>query len=178
MPHMIDSGQHTELLANVGRGGSSVERVARAAATAGLNIEICWLPQSARTAEEAARACACSVSQIVKSLVFERVDTRTLVLLLIAGDRMADLEMTAQVVGAQLTRADPKRVRTETGFAIGGVAPIGHLTALPVFMDASLLAHAMVWAAAGAPTAVFQVDPSRLRDVTAATLLTASDRRS
>lgn len=159
-----------------GRSGASIERVARAAEAAGLDIDIRLMPESTRTAEEAARACGCSVSQIVKSLVFQRVDTRALVLLLIAGDRMADLALVAPVVGAPLERADPKRVRSETGFAIGGVAPLGHLTSLPVFMDASLLTHAAVWAAAGAPYAVFRVDPARLLEATSATLLAADGR--
>lgn len=129
------------------------------------------MPESTRTAEEAARACGCSVGQIVKSLVFQRLDTAALVLLLIAGDRMADLPAVGREVGAELVRADPKRVRRETGFAIGGVAPIGHLTALPVFMDALLLAHDSVWAAAGAPNAVFRVDPKRLCAAASATVL-------
>lgn len=129
------------------------------------------MAESTRTAEEAARACGCGVGQIVKSLVFQRIDTCALVLLLIAGDRMADLPSVAQVVGAELVRADPKRVRSETGFAIGGVAPLGHLTALPIFMDTSLLTHDVVWAAAGAPNAVFRVNPKRLCEAVSATLL-------
>ena len=155
------------------RSGGSTERVMRAASAAGLAVEIRLMPESTRTAEEAARACGCSVGQIVKSLVFQRVDTSALVLLLIAGDRMADLSSVAREVGADLVRADPKRVRRETGFAIGGVAPIGHLAILPVFMDASLLEHDNVWAAAGAPNAVFRVDPKQLREAAAATVLAA-----
>ena len=158
------------------RNGASTERVMQAASAASLDIEIRIMPESTRTAEEAARACGCSVGQIVKSLVFQRVDTGALVLLLIAGDRMADLAAIAPQVGAELVRADPKRVRRETGFAIGGVAPIGHLTALPVFMDASLLGHDTVWAAAGAPNAVFRVDPKRLCTAASATGLGAPAR--
>lgn len=170
---MPDSNQPSAPLDSSRRvhSGGSTERVARAASAAGLDIEIRLMPESTRTAEEAARACGCDVGQIVKSLVFQRVDTSALVLLLIAGDRMADLTAVAPVVGADLVRADPKRIRSETGFAIGGVAPIGHLSALPVFMDPSLLHHESVWAAAGAPNAVFRVNPSRLREATSATLL-------
>ncbi len=158
------------------RSRGSIERVMRAASTAGLEVEIRLMPESTRTAEEAARACGCSVGKIVKSLVFERVDTSALVLLLIAGDRMADLPSVAREVGAELVRADPKRVRRETGFAIGGVAPIGHLAALPVYMDASLLDHEFVWAAAGAPNAVFRVAPQQLREVASATVLGTAAR--
>lgn len=175
---MTDSEEPTTAPAHArgGRSGASIERVARAAEAAGLDIDIRLMPESTRTAEEAARACGCSVSQIVKSLVFQRVDTRALVLLLIAGDRMADLPSVAREVGAELVRADPKRVRRETGFAIGGVAPIGHLATLPVFMDASLLRHNTVWAAAGAPNAVFRVDPKQLCEAASATVLGAHTR--
>lgn len=151
--------------------GKSTRRVIEAAAEAGLEIEVLTLPESTRTAVEAAEACGCAVAQIVKSLIFRREDTASLVLLLIAGDRQADLQSAADAVGGPLVRAGPKHVRDETGFAIGGVAPIGHLTPVPVFMDASLLDHDTVWAAAGAPNAVFAVHPDRLREAVSAQLL-------
>ena len=87
-------------------------------------------------------------------------------LLLIAGNNRADLKLAARVIGSKLDQADANLVRTETGFAIGGVAPIGHLCELPVYMDPDLMAHDIVWAAAGAPNAVFAVDPTRLLDAT------------
>lgn len=155
--------------------GKSVDRVKQAAADAGLRIEVLVMPDSTRTAEEAAAACGSETGQIVKSLIFEREvagdGAGGLVLLLIAGDRQADLAAAAQVVGARLRRADPKRVRAETGFAIGGVAPIGHKAPIAVFMDETLLAHDQVWAAAGAPNAVFSVDPAALRAAVDAQLL-------
>ncbi|MEZ5651982.1 MAG: YbaK/EbsC family protein [Burkholderiaceae bacterium] len=153
----------------------STDRVAQAAESLGLSIEIRTMPDSTRTAAEAASACACTIGQIVKSLVFEYGPARDLVLLLIAGDRSADLDLVQRLLGAAPTRADPKRVRASTGFAIGGVAPIGHLQPLRVFMDPALLEHDLVWAAAGAPNAVFSIAPRRLRDATAASLLAASD---
>lgn len=152
-------------------GAESVARVTRAAREAGLDIKVLLMPASTRTAEEAAAACGCAQAQIVKSLIFERADNGALVLLLIAGDRQADPVAASSIVGAGIRRADPKRVRRETGFSIGNVAPIGHLAALRVFMDPSLLAHDMVWAAAGAANAVFCVAPGRLLAATSATLL-------
>lgn len=149
----------------------SVDRVQAAAAEAGLAVEILTMPQSTRTAEDAAAACGCRPAQIVKSLVFEREGDGDLVLILVAGDRQADLAHAGAAVGARLKRADPNTVRDVTGFAIGGVAPLGHLTPLTVLMDPSLLDHAVVWAAAGAPNAVFSVDPKRLQEATAAILL-------
>lgn len=149
----------------------SIDRVAEAASNAGLEIEILAMPESTRTASEAASACRCSEAQIVKSLVFRKSGTEELILLLVAGDRQVDLNAAAQAVGAELERADPKLVREVSGFAIGGVAPLGHRTRMPVFMDPSLLDHDVVWAAAGAPNAVFSAAPERLRDAVSAELL-------
>lgn len=150
---------------------SSQDRVEEAAKALGLDIAIRQMPASTRTAQEAAQACECAVGQIVKSLIFERKDSHALVLLLIAGDKTADLQQIAKVVGSELSRADPSRVRSETGFAIGGVAPFGHLCQMPVYMDPALLSHRVVWAAAGNPKAVFSVQPTLLRDAIDATLL-------
>ncbi len=149
----------------------SVARVHQSAADLGLDIEIITMPSSTRTAQEAAEACGCLVGQIVKSLIFQRHDNEELVLLLIAGDNQAELDLAADLVGSTLDRADPKKVRAETGFAIGGVAPIGHKTDLQVYMDPALLKHDVVWAAAGAPNSVFSVDPDALKQATKSILM-------
>ncbi len=149
----------------------SIARVEAAAREAGLSISVRRMPASTRTAAEAAMACGCALSQIVKSLIFERADTGALSLLLVSGARR--VEPKAAIFGAGLVRADPKRVRAETGFAIGGVAPIGHLVRLEVWMDSHLLEHDRVWAAAGAPFAVFALAPADLHRVTGATLFSA-----
>ena len=148
----------------------SGERVLDAIESLGLNSKIVTMPATTRTAEDAAKACQCEVAQIVKSLIFERHDDHTLVLLLIAGNNKADMDLAARLLGTSLDRADPKKVRTDTGFAIGGVAPIGHLCDLPVYMDPDLMDHDIVWAAAGAPNAVFNVDPKALFKATGAHL--------
>ena len=143
---------------------SSTERTQNAAEELNLPIELREMSASTRTAEEAAQACACTLGQIVKSLVFQGAKSNSLLLLLIAGDKQMDLEVAAQTIGEPLIRADPKRVRKETGFAIGGVAPIGHLTPMPIWMDNNLLKHDKVWAAAGAPNMVFEVSPTMLAE--------------
>jgi prolyl-tRNA editing enzyme YbaK/EbsC (Cys-tRNA(Pro) deacylase) len=148
---------------------SSLDRVERAAREAGLAIDIRIMAQSTRTAAEAAEACECSVGQIVKSLVFTQVDDDILVLLLVAGDHNVDLAYVSERYGLVLKRADIDRVRRETGFAIGGVAPIGHAAPLRTFMDEALLRHDRVFAAAGRPDAVFAVAPEDLLRVTAST---------
>ncbi len=141
----------------------SLRRVEEAARQSGLDIRIMRMPEVTRTAEEAARACGCSVERIVKSLIFQGAESGDLVLVLLNGADRLELARTREWFGEALERADPKRVRAETGFAIGGVAPIGHKAPIRVWMDASLLDHARVWAAAGAPNAVFEVSPRDLQ---------------
>lgn len=146
----------------------SVKRVARAAAELGLEIEIRRMGQSTRTAKDAAEACGCEVARIVKSLIFVGRDSGDLILLLMAGSNQVNLDKAAQVVGESLDRADANDVRTRTGFAIGGVSPIGHLNAPKIWLDRTLQTHRTVWAAAGAPDAVFEIASDTLQRVTRA----------
>lgn len=148
----------------------SVKRVEQALKAAGLDSKPVQMPASTRTAKDAAAACGCDVAQIVKSLIFEGAESGNLKLLLISGRHQVDLTRAAQVVGEMLMRADPKRIREETGFAIGGIAPLGHKVAPPCWMDATLLNYETVWAAAGTPDRVFEVDPHALRDAIGATV--------
>lgn len=140
----------------------SLERVTNAAARAGLPIEIRRMGASTRTAEEAAQQCGCDVAQIVKSLIFHGERSGELFLFLLSGTNRLDLNKAAAVAGEPLSRADPRLVRERTGFAIGGVAPIGHRIDLPTFADQSLLTFERVWAAAGAHDAVFAAEPAAL----------------
>jgi prolyl-tRNA editing enzyme YbaK/EbsC (Cys-tRNA(Pro) deacylase) len=140
----------------------SIERVEQAAAEAGLAIEVKRMGASTRTAEEAARQCGCSVGQIVKSLVFEGERSGRLYLFLVSGSNQLDLHKAAALTAEPLKRADPRRIRDETGFAIGGVAPIGHRVAIAAFADEALLSCDRVWAAAGAHDAVFAAEPAAL----------------
>ena len=139
---------------------NSRERVRNALNAAGLECTIVETPDSARTAVEAAAAVGASVGQIVKSLVFLCDDKP--VLALVAGDNRLDERLLGALAGGRVGRADAARVREYTGFAIGGVAPLGSLEPLPVFCDADLLQHDYVWASAGAPHAVFRVEPHAL----------------
>jgi prolyl-tRNA editing enzyme YbaK/EbsC (Cys-tRNA(Pro) deacylase) len=142
----------------------SVDRVRKAAEKAGLEIEIRRMGASTRTAEEAAEQCGCDVAQIVKSLIFEGKDDGTIFLFLLSGASRLDLAKAAQAAGQELKRADPRHVRERTGFAIGGVAPIGYDIPPPVFADSKLLELDLVWAAAGAHDAVFSAEPRSLVD--------------
>lgn len=120
-----------------------------------------------RTAVDAARAAGCGLDQIVKSILFAATGDR-LCLFLTAGGNRVDTAAASGLAGEPLGRADAGLVRRVTGFAIGGVAPIGHLTPLPVWLDPRLLDFATVWAAAGTPRHIFPIAPAILQRVTGA----------
>ena len=149
----------------------SVKRVERAAAELGLDITVKRMGESTRTAEDAAAACGCEVARIVKSLIFAGERTGDLVLLLVSGSNRVDMDKAAAAVGEPLIRADANEVRERTGFAIGGVSPIGHLEAPEIWIDETLLQFDHVWAAAGAPDAVFEVAPKLLVEATGARIV-------
>lgn len=133
----------------------SISRVEAAAREAGLTIEVRRMGESTRTAAEAAQQCCCDVAQIVKSLVFQGAQTGKLYLFLVAGDNSLDLVKAAAMTGEALQRADPRLIREETGFAIGGVSPLGHKIPINCWADETLMLFSDVWAAAGAHDAVF-----------------------
>jgi prolyl-tRNA editing enzyme YbaK/EbsC (Cys-tRNA(Pro) deacylase) len=140
----------------------SAQKVQDAAARLGLAIHVREMPQSTRTAEEAAASCGCAVGQIVKSLVFAGRGTGKPYLLLVSGQNRVHEKRVAGRIGEALTRPDAAQVRAWTGYAIGGIPPFGHDALLPTFVDEDLLAHEQVWAAAGTPSTVFSVDPRAL----------------
>ncbi|MFN4271391.1 MAG: YbaK/EbsC family protein [Aliihoeflea sp.] len=140
----------------------SIKRVEEAAKASGLAIEVRRMGESTRTAEEAAAQCGCAVAQIVKSLIFQGKDSGRLLLFLVAGNNRLDTEKAAALAGEALDRADPRLIRERTGFAIGGVSPIGHLEPVAAFADETLLGFDVVWAAAGAHDAVFSAEPNAL----------------
>lgn len=146
----------------------SARRVAAALEQLGLPAEIIEFSESTRTAEEAAAAVHTTVGQIVKSLVF-LVDGKP-VLALVSGSNRLDSAKLAEIAGGKVTRADAATVRTATGYAIGGVPPIGHAAPLPTYIDQDLLNYPIVWAAAGTPNTVFSIVPSELVRITGATM--------
>lgn len=149
----------------------STERFRNAAEAAGLTPAIREMPQSTRTAEEAAAACGTSVAQIVKSLIFKKAESGEPVLVLVSGANRVDQKAIKSAVGERLERFDADAVRALTGYSIGGVAPLGSVTPLATFMDADLMPFDVVWAAAGAPNAVFAVDPKALAEAAGATII-------
>jgi prolyl-tRNA editing enzyme YbaK/EbsC (Cys-tRNA(Pro) deacylase) len=144
----------------------SAKRVAAAAEAADLEITIIEMPESTRTAQDAAAACGCAVAQIIKSLVFLGAETDKPYLLLVSGVNRVDEQGMAAVLGEPLKRPDGRSVREITGYAIGGIPPLGHPVPMPTVIDEKLLEFDTVWAAAGTPRCVFSVDPKGLAAAT------------
>jgi prolyl-tRNA editing enzyme YbaK/EbsC (Cys-tRNA(Pro) deacylase) len=149
----------------------AAQRVQRALSDKGLAAEVRHMPQATRSAQEAAAACGCSVGQIVKSLVFRGAVSGTPYLLLVSGANRVNEAGVAATIGEALRRPDAQDVRAITGFAIGGIPPLGHASPLDTYLDAALLAYELVWAAAGTPDAVFAVAPQRLADAVGAKII-------
>ena len=150
---------------------ASAQKVADAARAAGLAVTVIERAESTRTAEEAAAACGCTVGQIVKSLVFQGAASGKPYLVLVSGSNRLDEQGVAAVLGESLTRPDAAYVREVTGYAIGGIPPLGHASPMQVFIDADLLRYDVVWAAAGTPRAVFSVAPGALADAIGAKIV-------
>jgi len=139
-----------------------VQRVQDALRALGRGHEVTDLGLSARTAADAAAAVGCQVDQIAKSLVFRLRDSGRALLVITSGAHRVDEKKVAAVVGEAIERADADFVRAETGFAIGGVAPIGHAKPIVTLIDEHLLRWDAIWAAAGHPNTVFRLTPDDL----------------
>lgn len=134
----------------------------------GPNFRVMEFDASTRTAADAAAAIGCTVAQIAKSIVFRSVTTDRPVLVVASGSNRVDEKRIAALIGEKIARADAEFVRERTGFAIGGVPPVGHATPPIVLLDADLQSHASIWAAAGTPNAVFELTPAGLARLTGA----------
>jgi len=145
----------------------SMKRVRAALEAAGLDPQI-RETALARTAADAATAIGCTVDQIAKSIIFRGETSGAAILFLTAGGNRVDTARAAGVAGEPLGKADASLVRAQTGFAIGGVAPVGHLNPIRAFLDPRLQAFDVVWAAAGTPHHVFPVAPADLLRLTQA----------
>jgi prolyl-tRNA editing enzyme YbaK/EbsC (Cys-tRNA(Pro) deacylase) len=118
--------------------------------------------ETTRTSAEAAAAIGCTVAQIAKSVVFRAVGLNRAVLVMASGANRVDEKLVAAAVGDRIAKADAAFVRDKTGFAIGGVAPVGHTEKPVTLIDEDLLQHAEIWAAAGTPNSVFRLTPEAL----------------
>jgi prolyl-tRNA editing enzyme YbaK/EbsC (Cys-tRNA(Pro) deacylase) len=143
------------------------EKVIRSAEALGLDVSVQRLDASTRTVKEAAEAVGCHEAEIAKSIVF--VCDGDPIVCVASGKHRIDVDKVAETLDcAEIRQAAPDEVRASTGYAIGGVPPFGH--DLPVILDSALLDHERVWAAAGDPHSLFQVDPRRLAECCEATV--------
>jgi prolyl-tRNA editing enzyme YbaK/EbsC (Cys-tRNA(Pro) deacylase) len=140
--------------------------VRQALAALGHRPEIKEFSEATRTSAEAAAAIGCTVAQIAKSLVFRAVGSDRAVLVIASGVNRVDEKLLAAALGDCIAKADATFVRDKTGFAIGGVAPVGHTEKPVTLIDADLLAHDEIWAAAGTPNSVFRLTPQALVTMT------------
>lgn len=146
----------------------SLKRVKRALEEAGLRPEILEMPGETRTARQAASAAGCHLDQIMKSIIFCGEQSGAAILFLTAGGNQVNLVKASAVAGEPLGKADAQLVRAQTGFAIGGVAPIGHLNPIRAFVDSKLLEFDVIWAAAGTPRHIFAINPALVVDLISA----------
>jgi prolyl-tRNA editing enzyme YbaK/EbsC (Cys-tRNA(Pro) deacylase) len=146
----------------------SLKRVIRALTEAGLNITPLELGPETRTAQQAADAAGCHLDQIAKSVIFAGQESGQAILFITAGGNQVDSAKASAVAGEALGKADAALIRAQTGFAIGGVAPVGHLNPIRAFFDPRLSEFDEVYAAAGTPRHIFPVSPQVLLEISAA----------
>jgi len=144
----------------------SAQRVQDALRRLGFAYEVIEFAQTTRTAGEAAAAVGCTVGQIAKSLVFKGRGSGRPLLVIASGANRVNEKAMRDLIGEPIERPDADFVRQQTGFAIGGVPPIGHAAPLAVYIDEDLLQYDVIWAAAGTPNAVFRLAPADLLRMT------------
>jgi len=145
---------------------ASALRVQQYLAQRGERFEVKEFADSTRTAQEAADSIGCSVAQIAKSLVFEDRNSGELVLVIASGSNRVDTGKIADATDCRLKQAKANMVKPKTGYAIGGIPPVGHNEPLKTFLDEDLKRFNTIWAAAGTPFAVFQLTPASLEKLT------------
>ena len=144
----------------------AAQRVQDALAARGFSYQVVELPDSTRTAGEAAAAVGCTVGQIAKSLIFAGKTSGHAILVIASGANRVDERKVAALTGESVHRPAADFVRAQTGFVIGGIPPIGHAAPLRTLIDADLLSFSEIWAAAGHPNAVFRLTPAELVEIT------------
>jgi prolyl-tRNA editing enzyme YbaK/EbsC (Cys-tRNA(Pro) deacylase) len=145
---------------------AAAQRVQDALKALGVACQVVELPESTRSAAEAAQTIGCRVEQIAKSLVFRGRSTNRPILAIVSGPNRVAEERLAAVVAEPVAKADADYVREHTGYAIGGVPPVGHVESLVSVIDEDLLKYEQIWAAAGTPRAVFRLTPADLQRIT------------
>jgi prolyl-tRNA editing enzyme YbaK/EbsC (Cys-tRNA(Pro) deacylase) len=132
----------------------------------GYNYTVVEHAESTRTAQEAADRAGCQLEQIVKSLIFRGKTSGKPILILTSGANRVDEKRISGYAGEAISRADADFVRSVTGFAIGGVPPIGHTQSMETYLDEDFLPFKTIWAAAGTPNAIFELNTEDLQKMT------------
>jgi prolyl-tRNA editing enzyme YbaK/EbsC (Cys-tRNA(Pro) deacylase) len=149
----------------------SALRVQQALQELGLSLVVLELPASTRSSQEAAQTIGCKVGQIAKSIIFRGALTDQPVLVIASGPNRIDEAILSDMLAESISKADADFVRQRTGFAIGGVPPLGHTEKLEIFIDQDLLQYPEIWAAAGTPHAVFRLTPQELVSMTSGKII-------
>lgn len=144
----------------------SAEKVQAVLNELGFELNVVELPNSTRTAQEAANTIGCSVSQIAKSLIFKGKTSQKPILIIANGTNKVNEKSIKEIIGEKLSKADADYVLEHTGYAIGGIPPIAHKNPIKTFIDEDLMNHQEIWAAAGTPNAVFKLTPTILEEIT------------
>lgn len=149
----------------------SAQTVQDTLSKAGVNSKVVELASTTRTAADAAQTIGCQIAQIVKSLIFKVTLSQEPILVLASGANRVNEKSIEQLIGKKIEKADADFTRAVTGFAIGGIPPIGLEQTIRTFIDEDLLSFKEVWAAAGTPHAVFSIDPLILKKLTDGTTI-------
>ena len=145
---------------------ASAQKVQDALIASGVECTVHELPESTRSAQEAAQAVGCEIGQIVKSLIFQGKTSKQAILVLTSGANRVNEKRIGEILSEPIKKASADFVREKTGFAIGGVPPVGHRETLRTFIDEDLLQHEEIWAAAGTPHALFKLRSTDLEKLT------------
>lgn len=163
MPHPARVNRRNE---EKGRSMSkSYNRVVEALRAAGVASEPIEMTGETRTAQQAADQAGCHFDQIAKSVILRELESERCYLFLTAGGHRVDLDLASDIAGHRLAQADAQLIRKITGFAIGGVAPIGHMNPITAYMDPRLMEFDVIYGAAGTPRHIFPINPTRLSDI-------------
>ena len=146
----------------------TAQRVQDVIAARGFPCQVIEFAESTRTSQEAADRAGCSLGQITKSMIFKGQASGKPILVLTSGSNRVDEGRISAYAGELIGRADPDFVRAVTGFAIGGVPPLGHTQRMEAYLDEDLMQYETVWAAAGTPKAIFELTPAQLQDMSGA----------
>jgi prolyl-tRNA editing enzyme YbaK/EbsC (Cys-tRNA(Pro) deacylase) len=144
----------------------SAQKIQDLLRTRGYDYTVIEHAESTRTAQEAADRAGCELGQIVKSLIFKGRSTNKPILVLTSGANRVDEQRIGEFAGETIGKADADFARAVTGFAIGGVPPIGHLQSIETYIDEDFLQYQTIWAAAGTPNAIFELKTTDLQKMT------------